>query len=262
MNIETHTRFGNAPLSVARLFGRSPHGPAGKQTHGARRGLVTLLSAALALGWALALASDAEDKLQLLGAVVSNKGGVALVKNLESGKVQAFRTGENVYGLGTLLSVDRQVMVILEGSGSMTSISSKLGGAFRKGKVVSKVYVSNEDKHIEDGFERVGNKINVDSRYRDRMLKEELPNILMQASSEPVIVNGEIVGFRMFQFEPNSIFGKLGMKDGDVVKEINGVALNNVAKTIQFLNGLKGESAVAVSVMRDGAAVQLDLNVR
>jgi general secretion pathway protein C len=214
------------------------------------------------LGWALAYASDAEDKLQLLGAVVSNKGGVALVKNTENGQVKAFRTGDPVWGLGTLLSVDRQVMIILEANGSMTSISSKLGGAFRKGKMVPKVYVSTEDKHIEDGFQRIGNKIDVDSRYRDRMIKEELPNILMQASSEPVIVNGEIVGFRLFQFEANSIFGKLGMKDGDVVKEINGVALNNVAKTIQFLNGLRSEANVSVNIVRDGSPVTLDMNVK
>jgi general secretion pathway protein C len=216
----------------------------------------------IVMGWALALASDAEDKLQLLGAVTSTKGGVALVKNIDDGKVKAFRTGENVYGLGTLLSVDRHVMIILEPSGNMANISSKLGGAFKKGKIVSKVYVSNEDKHIEDGFQRLGNKIDVDSRYRDRMIKEELPNILMQASSEPVIVNGEIVGFRLFQFEPDSIFAKLGMRDGDVVKEINGVALNNVAKTIQFLNGLRQESSVSVAIMRDGASVQLDMNVK
>lgn len=219
--------------------------------------LVTVLGV-----FALAIASDAEDKLQLLGAVTSTKGGVALVKNIDNGKVKAFRTGESVFGLGTLLSVDRQVMIVLEANGSMTSISSKLGGAFKKGKIVSKVYVSTDDKHIEDGFQRVGNKIDVDSRYRDRMIKEELPNILMQASSEPVIVNGEIVGFRLFQFEPNSIFAKLGMKDGDVVKDINGVALNNVAKTIQFLNGLRAENNVAVTIMRDGAPVSLEMNVK
>lgn len=238
------------------LFRRKPS-PFAHHAGLAQSVLVALLSL-----YTLAIASEAENKLQLLGAVTSNKGGVALVKNLDNGKVKAFRTGENVFGLGTLLSVDRQVMIVLEPSGSMTNISSKLGGAFKKGKVVSKVYVSNEDKHIEDGFQRIGNKIDVDSRYRDRMIKEELPNILMQASSEPVIVNGEIVGFRLFQFEPNSIFAKLGMKDGDVVKDINGVALNNVAKTIQFLNGLRGENNVAVTIMRDGAPVSLEMNVK
>ena len=84
----------------------------------------------------------------------------------------------------------------------------------------------------------------------------------MQASSEAVMENGEIKGFRLFQFEPNSIFQKLGIKEGDVVREINGVPLNNVARTIQFLNGLRSEGNVQVSVVRNGAPVTLDLNVK
>jgi general secretion pathway protein C len=203
----------------------------------------------------------AEDVLQVLGAVVSNKGGVALVKNRVSGQVKAFKTGENLWGIGTLLSVDRQLIIVLEPSGQITRVSGKLGGALKR-KLGTKIYESTAEKHIEDGFQRIGNKIEVDSGYKERMLREELPNILMQASSEPVVVGGEIIGFRLFQFEPQSIFGKLGMKDGDIVKEINGVALNNVAKTIQLLNGLRQESSVAVQVIRDGQSVQLDLNVK
>lgn len=221
----------------------------------------TLCALACALAGALAWASEATDNLQLLGAIASQRGGVALIKHRGTGQVKAIKTGEAVYGLGTLLSVERQSMIILESDGRMTTLSSKLGGAVGK-KAPPKVLVSTEDKHIEDGFQRIGNKIDVDSRYRDRMIKDELPNILMQASSEPVVVNGEITGFRMFQFDEGSMFHKLGMKDGDVVREINGVPLNNVAKTIQFLNGLKQESNVQVEIMRDGQPVTLNLNVK
>ena len=213
------------------------------------------------VGYFAARASEAADQLQMLGAIIANKSGVALIKHRGTGAIKAVKTGESAFGMGTLVSVDRQVMIVLENDGHMTTISSKLGGAYGK-KAPPKVLVSNDEKHIEDGFARIGNKIEVDSRYRDRMIKEELPNILMQASSEPVVVNGEITGFRLFQFDQNSIFAKLGMKDGDVVKEINGVPLNNVAKTIQFLNGLKSESNVSVQIVRVGAPVSLDLNVK
>ena len=163
-----------------------------------------------------------------------------------------------MWGEGRLLVVERQAMTLLLPSGVQEVVSSKLRG----GPKVPLVKVSNEERHIEEGFQRIGNKIEVDSRYRDRMLKEELPNILMQASSEAVMENGEIKGFRLFQFEPNSIFAKLGIKEGDVIREINGVPLNNVARTIQFLNGLKTEGNVQMSVVRDGKPVNLDLSVK
>jgi type II secretion system protein C len=226
-----------------------------------KRSLTMLFGLAAALAWLPAgLATGKTKNLQLVGAIVSARGGVALVKNRETNEVKAFKTGEDVFRLGTLLSVDRQQMIIVENDGHMTMISNKLGGM--TGRSTPKVIVSNADRHIEDGFQRIGTKIEVDGRYRDRLIRDELPNILMQASSEPVVINGEIRGFRIFQFDQNSIFHKLGLQDGDVVQEINGISLNNVARTIQFLNGLREENNVQVSVIRNGSPVTLELNVR
>lgn len=207
------------------------------------------------------LASSKAKNLQLVGAIVSARGGVALVKNRETNEVKAFKTGEDVFRIGTLLSVDRQQMILVENDGHMTRISNKLGGSSDR-SAAPKVKVSSTDRHIETGFQRIGTKIEVDTRYRDRLISEELPNILMQASSEPVVVNGEITGFRIFQFDQNSIFHKLGLQDGDIVREINGIPLNNVARTIQFLNGLREENQVHVNVLRNGSPVSLELNVR
>lgn len=205
-------------------------------------------------------AESKTKKLQLIGAIVSANGGVALVKNRDTSEVKAFKTGETVFAIGTLLSVDRQQMIIVDNDGQINMISNKLGGI--TSRTPPKVLVSNEDRHIEEGFSRIGTKIEVDERYRDRLIREELPSILMQASSEPVVEGGKITGFRIFQFDQNSIFHKLGFKDGDIVEKINGTELTDVAATIRFLNRLREESQVQVKVRRNGADVSLDLNVR
>ena len=204
------------------------------------------------------IASQAK-KLQLIGAIVSPRGGVALVENRDTSEVKAFKTGEEVFKIGTLLTVDRQRMIIIENDGQMSTVSNKLGGVSGQGSSKAR---GGADSHIESGFERIGTKIAVEARYRDKLISEELPSILMQASSEPVVVNGEITGFRIFQFDQNSIFHKLGLQDGDIVREINGIPLNNVARTIQFLNGLREENNVKVDIMRNGAPVTLELSVR
>jgi type II secretory pathway component PulC len=51
------------------------------------------------------------------------------------------------------------------------------------------------------------------------------------------------------------------MADGDVVESINGVPLNDVARTVQFLNGLKSETKVEVTISRNGSPVTLSLDV-
>jgi len=214
-------------------------------------------------GLVLRAEGNASRSLQLVGAIVSARGGVALVKNRNTSEIKAFKTGEDVYKLGTLLSVDRAQMILVENDGQMTMISNKLGGmSVSQSPKQPKVIASAADRYAEEGFQRIGTRIEVDGRFRDRLIRDELPNILMQASSEPVVVNGEITGFRIFQFDQNSIFHKLGLQDGDVVREINGIPLNNVARTIQFLNGLREENKVQVNVLRNGSPVTLELNVR
>jgi general secretion pathway protein C len=74
--------------------------------------------------------------------------------------------------------------------------------------------------------------------------------------------NGQIAGFRLFQLDEGSMFHKLGIRDGDMVKEINGVPLNNVSRTVQLLNGLRGEPSIKVQVVRNGTPVTLELNVK
>ncbi len=201
------------------------------------------------------------EVLQLLGSIVAKSGaGVALVKHRPTATIKALKVGEDVFGFGRLLYVDRYEMRLFSPMKGSIIIFSRFGGDSRrlqKGPVVD-----SEDRYIEDGFQRIGNKIQVDARYRDRIVREELPKVLMEASSEPVMKGGQIVGFRLFQFDEKSMFHKLGIKDGDVVSEINGVPLNNVTRTVQLLNGLRGEGDVKVKVMRNGTPISLDMSVR
>jgi general secretion pathway protein C len=167
-----------------------------------------------------------------------------------------------VFDIGELINIQSKSIVIRDDRGGQIIIYAKLGGARAPGLIAApQGPLAAGDRYSEDGFERIGNKIRVDSAYRDRMVTKELPTILMSAASEPVVENGKIKGFRLFQFEPGSIFEKLGMQDGDIVESINGVPLNDVARTIQFLNGLKAERDVELSVVRDGKPVKLNLNV-
>lgn len=237
---------------------------------------LTQLFLGIGLWLPILLWADADEivqSIQLLGAISdknSSSGkpstvpkGVALLKHRSSGKVRAIRLGEDAFKLATLVQVNRRSVVLATVDGTRVTLSSKLAGARAPlHKRIPTVLANTETHYAEDGFERKGNQIRVDTAYRDRMVSKELPTILMSAASEPIMQSGKIKGFRLFQFEPDSIFAKMGMIDGDIVESINGVPLNDVARTIQFLNGLKDESAVEVNISRNGQPITLNLSVR
>jgi type II secretion system protein C len=202
------------------------------------------------------------DTRRVAGTAARESTGVALLKHKASGQVQAIRIGEKAFNLATLAKVSRQMVVMRTSDGAEVTLTSKLGGALSPMyKMPPSVVANTESHYAEEGFERQGNRIRIDAAYRDRMVSKELPTILMSAASEPVMEGGKIKGFRLFQFEDHSIFQKMGMEDGDIVESINGVPLNDVARTIQFLNGLKNENTIEVTISRNGRPVNLNLSV-
>jgi general secretion pathway protein C len=69
----------------------------------------------------------------------------------------------------------------------------------------------------------------------------------------PNVDQGKVIGFRVQPGKDRAAFDALGLVPGDVVTEINGVALDDASKGLQAFEAL-GEATMAnVSVLRDGA---------
>lgn len=66
-----------------------------------------------------------------------------------------------------------------------------------------------------------------------------LNEVLTQARCVPNFENGRPSGYRCFQITPNSIYDKLGMKDGDVICGINGQAINDPGKAFEIFGQLR-----------------------
>jgi len=118
------------------------------------------------------------------------------------------------------------------------------------------------DIFTEDGFERNEGKIVMTTQYRDKLLKQDMATVLMQATAEPVMDGGNIIGFKMSQIDEGSIYDKSGLKNGDVIKFINGNELNSVAGSITLLRSLKSESSFELEIMREGTLKKFNLEVK
>jgi type II secretion system protein C len=117
------------------------------------------------------------------------------------------------------------------------------------------------DTYREDGFERSKGKIKMTGMYRDKLVKEDLAKVLMQATAEPYMEGGQIVGFKMSQIDEGSIYQKSGVANGDIITAINGQELNSIAGSIALLRSLKGVDHVDVDVRRDGVTTKVSVDV-
>jgi general secretion pathway protein C len=91
---------------------------------------------------------------------------------------------------------------------------------------------------------------------------ENLSQILTQARTLPYLENGKIVGFKINDIMPGSIFEKIGIQNGDVIQKINAQDMNDPGKFFQLYQGLKEEKNITVDLMRAGQRQTLNYEIR
>ncbi len=90
---------------------------------------------------------------------------------------------------------------------------------------------------------------------------ENLPKILQDAKAVPYVEpgSGEISGFKLVAIKPGSIYEELGLKRGDILRSVNGEALDNVQKAMELYQALKSDaSEIQVEITRGGSSTSLN----
>ena len=74
----------------------------------------------------------------------------------------------------------------------------------------------------------------------------------------PVNEDGKTTGFRLTALTDDPLFTELGFQSGDVVKSVNGVALDSSAKGLRVLQQLRRAKQVNVTIERNGQLVEMN----
>jgi len=77
---------------------------------------------------------------------------------------------------------------------------------------------------------------------------------------QPFMPNGQLKGYRVFPGRNRQQFIALGLRPGDLVTEINGVALNNPAQGMEVFRSLGESTQVSVTIERNGRSQVLNLD--
>ena len=189
---------------------------------------------------------------------------VALVKVISTGAVVAVKIGlviDNKYKVTDVS--ERYIRVITRSSEKYLVYLDKFSADFSgSNDRVAGPAVNPDGAYHEEGFERKNGIVAMTGAYRDNIVKNDLSKILMQATAEPVISGGVMVGFRLYQIETDSIFAKAGIRDDDIITSLNGIKLASVASAIGTLKGLKESSSIDIEYMRQGVAKSIAVDVK
>jgi type II secretory pathway component PulC len=210
----------------------------------------------------LVIKSDGEDiGLSIIGSIANSASGnnVALVKEKESGRVLALKSGSKIGERYTVVEV-RPKYIALSSNGEYRIVyQDKFAGEFSKSAAAN--LKGQLAAYKEDGFERQEGNIRVTAQYRDRLVKEDLSAVLMQATAVPYQIEGKVIGFQLLQIDKDSIYDKSGFRDTDIITTINGQDLNSVSGAVNLLNSLRKESQIEIDYLRGGVKQKVQMKI-
>lgn len=78
---------------------------------------------------------------------------------------------------------------------------------------------------------------------------------------QPFMPNGQLRGYRVYPGPNRQKFTAIGLRPGDLVTEINGIALNNPAQGMEVFRSLSDSADVSVTLERNGQPEVLTINL-
>lgn len=102
----------------------------------------------------------------------------------------------------------------------------------------------------------------IDQKEWDKSLAN-LNQIMTQARAVPNIVgNGKVEGFRVFAIRPDSVYQKLGLVNGDILLNVNGLDIDSINKALTVFESLKSEHNFEIKLNRGGQPRNFKYEVR
>lgn len=117
------------------------------------------------------------------------------------------------------------------------------------------------DRAIAEGVRCRGNRCEVDRSVIDKVLVNTSA-LARSARIVPSRQDHRPNGFKVYAIAPGSLCAKLGLRDGDLLKTINGLELATPDKTLEAYGKLKPASHLTLRLERRGKDMTLEYQIR
>jgi type II secretion system protein C len=180
----------------------------------------------------------------------------AIIKDLETKELGLYRQGDTV--ADARIETIKKDAVILLHKGQRKILNISMGQSRRQGadgaqpasaKNISKTAKTNSPTWPDTAVGAELTTIGVKSRDAEGVLKK--------AVIEPYIVDGEVEGLRITGMEDKSIAKALGLRNGDIIRRVNGHRLTNKQKAYQIFKKASSQPALDIELLRDNKTKKL-----
>ena len=196
---------------------------------------------------------------RLLGTLVSfppQWSLASLQNNVGTQKIISVAIGDMVEG-ASVLSIERDRVIVLN-NGQREYIDANTPAVAQSPSSPSETSRADASSDIR---EVSPNNYEIPRNELEKTLGN-LNDIAMQARIMPAFKDGVSQGFRLYSIRPNSLYQKIGIQNGDIVKRINGFDLNSPEKALELYSKLRDSSRIDIEIERNGNPIKKTYNIR
>jgi general secretion pathway protein C len=204
----------------------------------------------------------ADLNVELIGTVVgSSQDSFAIIEDHQRREQELYQIDDMIQDQARVVEISRCKVVVLR-DGTEEVIECPDPDAKKK-KGPSKVRYSASSKDDDDyNVKKVSDSEFVIDEEEVESALGNINQLLTQIRVVPNFQDGKADGFKVFAIKPQSIFAKIGLKNGDVIRKVNDQDITSPEKAFGVFQELRNEKNLTVEISRRGQNQSLNYEIR
>lgn len=180
----------------------------------------------------------------------------AVIKDTKTNVTNIYRTGDNIK-TASIQSIEKDRIVLLhKGQQKVLGLDTKQLALSDK-QISRPIESKRTNKIVKSGIQPAKRPLNT---FTDKLRHTAV--MLPKAKVEPHTVAGDVEGLRVSDLDTIEGAKDLGLKDGDVIRAINGQQLNSKQKAFQIAMKARSQDTLDIELLRDDQIKKFSLPLK
>jgi general secretion pathway protein C len=201
-------------------------------------------------------------RVKLLGTLMANEEqwSTASLHELDSNRARSVRVGDELLG-ARIVSIERKRVIVANNGRNEFIDNEAQAGMSAPPRMPPSGPTAPVAVSDASGIRSTGeHSYEIPSTELQGALGR-LDQLTTQARAMPAMENGQVVGFKLAAIKQGSLYTKIGLQNGDVLRRINGLTLDSPEKALEAFAKLRESKHIQLDIDRGGAPVRKFYNV-
>ena len=197
--------------------------------------------------------------VKLRGTAVSGiVTSIAIIEDTTTNRNYWYKIGDQLCG-GKIVQIHRGA-IVLDMNGKLYLFG------LPQGAIISSSDIALSQRGLQDERELILGKKTGDNTWEVKMdsaieMLTNVSRIMKEARIRPYFAIGKAAGIRIDRIKGESVIKKMGLKDGDVIKGVNGFGLMSPTKIFEAYRKYRNNRLIQLQLLREDEPVTLTYNI-